>query len=87
MMALKLMITGAAALALAVSPTLAGAQASAPSELAPASEPAIENVEGSELRGKLRDNLVGVFAILGVGLVFYLIIKGYLDDDERPVSP
>lgn len=88
MMALKLMMTGVAALALAVTPALAAAQTSAPSELAPTTEPATENLRGSELQGSLRDNLAGVLVIIGFGLVLYLVIDGlFLDDDESPVSP
>lgn len=87
-MALKLMMTGVTALALAVTPALAEAQTIAPSELAPANEPASENVRGSELRGSWRDNAAGVIAIIGFGVVLYFLIDGLLlDDDDDRVSP
>lgn len=82
------MMTGVAALALTLTPASAGAQTSAPSQLAPANEPASENPEGSELRGNLRDNAVGVLVIIGFGAVLYFVIKGLLeDDDDSRVSP
>lgn len=74
-MIIKNLLTAVAAASLAAAPTMAAAQASAPTELAPAAESA----EGSDLRGGFLLPLVGVVAIIIAILVFV--------DDDEPESP
>lgn len=78
---MKNILTGVAAVALTVSPTVAAAQAAAPTQLAPAEEA----VEGSELRGGFIIPLLAIVAII-LGI---LAATGELegDDEGAPRSP
>ena len=76
-MALKSLVVGIAAIALAASPALARPTAAAPAKVAPAAEA----VDGSEAyRGGILIPLVGIIIILLA--VFYFTKK-----KDRPVSP
>lgn len=68
----------AAALALAVSPTVAAAQSAAPAEVAPAAE----SVEGEELRGGF---ILPLAVIVAIVIAVLLLTKG--DEEDMPVSP
>lgn len=83
-MALRSMMTGVAALALAVTPALGAAQTTAPTQLAPASE----DVRGSELRGNFREDLTTLIVIIGSIAILYLLLEELVfEDDESKVSP
>ena len=77
------MMTGVAAAALALSPTMAAAQSAQAAEVSPA----MEGVEGSELRGRGENGFV-IAAVLAViaALIIAAFIK-VIDDDESRVSP
>lgn len=78
-MAFRSLLTGIAAAALAVSPTIATAQTAMPTQIAPA----MENVEAdSELR---RTGFLIPFAAIVLIIVVILLVTK--DDDEEPVSP
>ncbi len=78
-MAFKSLLTGIAAAALAVSPTMATAQTAVPTQIAPA----LETVEAdSQLR---RTGFLIPFAAVVLVLVIILLVTQ--DDDEEPVSP
>ncbi len=78
-MAFKSLLTGIAAAALAVSPTMATAQTAVPTQIAPA----LETVEAdSQLR---RTGFLIPFAAVVLVLVIILLVTK--DDDEEPVSP
>lgn len=77
-MALKSLLTGIAAAALAVSPTMATAQTAVPTQIAPA----LETVEAdSQLR---RTGFLIPFAAVVIVLVIILLVT---KDDEERVSP
>ncbi len=77
-MAFKSLLTGIAAAALAISPTVATAQAAIPTQIAPTAE----TVEAdSQLR---RTGFLIPFAAIVLVLVIILLVT---KDDDEPVSP
>lgn len=86
-MAFKGLIAAATSIALMTTPTMALAQASAAASASAAREvaPALETVEGSELRGGFIIPLLALIAII-LGLCAANVICGD-DDDDLPTSP
>lgn len=78
-MAFKFIISGIAAVALSVTPTLAAAQTALPTTEV---QPAAENAEGSELR---RHGLLIPAAILIAIILAVILLAG--DDEDSPASP
>ena len=82
-MAFKTIMTGVAAVALAVTPTLATAQNAVPATV---TQPAVEEVEGSELRGRFGGNAFTIILLIAGAILLALTAEKFLEDDQR-VSP
>jgi hypothetical protein len=85
--AFKRLIAAAASVALMTAPTVALAQTSAATSASAAREvaPAVETVEGDELRGGFIIPLIALIAVI-LGLCVATDICGG-DDEEPPTSP
>ena len=81
----KLMILAATAFAMAAAPTIASAQQAAPKRAAATEvQPAGEQVDGSDLRGK--GYILPVIIVIGIIAALYLLIDDN-DGEAFPVSP
>lgn len=79
-MAFKTIMTGVAAVALAVTPTLATAQNAVP---ATATQPAVEEVEGSELRGRFGGSAFTIILLIAGLILLALTAEKFAEDDQR----
>jgi hypothetical protein len=80
----KGIMAAATAVALVAAPTVASAQAAAKPVAATQVAPAVEDVDGSELRGRRGGFIIPLIAVVLVILAIIIIVK---DDDESPVTP
>lgn len=83
-MPFKSLVTCIAAVALTVTPTLATAQIAVP---ATAAQPAVEEVDGSELRGLRRGNTLTLLLLVAAAILLAFIAVNLAEDDDRPASP